>query len=347
MRIALVALGSVLLLTSVASAQTSSGGAPAASTPIAVVNGTPISIEAVDSAVGQNLAKLQEQIYDLRKTKLDGLIDEQLIVAEAKKRGVTTQALLQTEVTAKLAPVSDEEVAIFYGANQARLQKDLSAWRGEIRTFLTQQRAAERRAAFAKELRAQGKVEVFLQAPPVFRSEISTGDAFTKGTATAPVTIVEFSDFHCPFCKRVQPVVSDVMKKYGDKVRLVYKDFPLDNLHPQARAAAEAARCAGEQGKFWEFHDKVYAGDANAAASVMTQYATEVGIADVARFDACVSSRKYQARVQQDVAEGAKLGIQGTPGFFINGRLLSGAQPLDAFAKVIDAELEQAQTARR
>ena len=100
-----------------------------------------------------------------------------------------------------------------------------------------------------------------LAAPKVFDPKLTVAGAFAKGSATAPVTVVEFSDFHCPFCKRVQPVVTQLLAKYGDKVRLVYKDFPLDSLHPQARAASEAARCAGEQGKFWEFHDKVYAGD--------------------------------------------------------------------------------------
>ena len=314
-----------------------------ASEPLAIVNGTAITNDEVESALGPSLAKLEEQIYDLKRTKLNSLIEDALIAAEARKRGISTDALIQAEVTAKLAPVTDEEVAVFYGANQARLQKDLNAWRGEVRTFLVQQRATERRQAFAKELRAAGKVEVLLPAPKLMRSDVSTAGAFAKGGAAAPVTIVEFSDFHCPFCKRVQPVVAQVLKKYGDKVRLVYKDFPLDSLHPQARAASEAARCAGEQGKFWEFHDKVYAGGSDSSPATMTQYAREVAVADMPTFEACVSARKHQAVVQRDVAEGIKLGLTGTPGFFINGRLLSGAQPLDAFTSIIDAELEQQQ----
>jgi protein-disulfide isomerase len=316
---------------------------PAASEPLAIVNGTAITNAEVESALGPSLAKLEEQVYELKRTKLNALIDDTLISVEAKKRGISTDALIQAEVTAKLTPVTDEEIAVFYGANQARLQKDLNAWRAEVRAFLVQQRAAERRQAFAKELRAAGKVDVLLAAPKLIRAEVSTAGAFAKGGAAAPVTIVEFSDFHCPFCKRVQPIVAQVLKKYGDKVRLVYKDFPLDSLHPQARAASEAARCAGEQGKFWEFHDKIYAGGSESSAATMTQYAKEVAVGDMAKFEACVTSRKYQTVVQRDVAEGIKLGLTGTPGFFINGRLLSGSQPLEAFASIIDAELEQQQ----
>jgi protein-disulfide isomerase len=312
---------------------------PGAAEPLAIVNGTAITNAEVETSLGQSLAKLEEQIYELKKTKLDSLIDEALIAGEAKKRGLTADALMKVEVTSKLKPVTDEEVAVFYGANQARLQKDLTGWRDEIRKFLLQQRATERREAFAKELRAAGKVEVRLATPKIFRSEVNVAGAFAKGTATAPVTVVEFSDFHCPFCKRVQPVVTQLIAKYGDKVRLVYKDFPLDSLHPQARAASEAARCAGEQGKFWEFHDKIYGGDSDASAATMTRYAKEVAVGDMATFDACVKARKYQAQVQRDVAEGVKLGINGTPGFFINGRMLSGSQPLEAFVSIIDAEL--------
>jgi len=314
-------------------------GSQGTSGALASVNGKAISSAEVEKSIAADLAKLEAQIYELKKNKLTALIDEQLLAQEAGKRGITTAALIQAEVMSKPSPVTDEEVAVYYGANQAKLQKDLNTWRDQIRTFLGAQKAVERRTAYINQLRAQSKVEVFLKSPPIFRAEIVTAGAFTKGPAAAPVTIVEFSDFHCPFCKRVQPTVTQLMAKYDGKVRLVYKDFPLDNLHPQARAAAEAARCAGEQGKFWEFHDKVYAGASDAGQATMQTYAEQVGV-DAARFETCRSTRKYQGPVQTDVTEGTKLGVNGTPGFFINGRFLSGAQPLDAFSKIVDEELE-------
>jgi protein-disulfide isomerase len=306
---------------------------------LAVVNGRAITNAEVEAALGQSLARLEEQIYDLKKTALDALIDQALIAGEAKKRGVSAEALIEAEVDAKLAPVTDQQIAAFYTANQARLQKDLAGWRDEIRTFLLRERVTERREAFAKELRAAGTVDVRLPAPKIFRSDVSVTGAFARGRATAPVTVVEFSDFHCPFCKRVQPALTQLLAKYGDRVRLVYKDFPLDSLHPQARFAAEAARCAGEQGKFWEFHDKVYAGGSDGSPATMARYAREIAVGDLRAFEACVKARKYQTQVQRDVAEGEKLGVTGTPAFFINGRMLAGAQPFEAFASIVDAEL--------
>ena len=329
-------LGAILAaaLTTSAAAQTgqSAGGA------LASVNGKTISSAEVEKTIAADLAKLEGQIYELKKSTLDTLIDEQLLAQEASRRGITTAALLEAEVTSKSSTATDEDVAVYYGANQAKLQKDLNAWRDQIRKFLNMQKAAERRTAFLQQLRSQHKVEVFLKAPPVFRAEIVTAGAYAKGPANAPIQIVEFSDFHCPFCKRVEPTIAQVLKKYDGKIRFVYKDFPLDSLHPQARAAAEAARCAGEQGKYWEFHDKVYAGEPDASAPTMQAYAKEVGL-DAAAFETCRSSRKYQAQVQTDAAEGTKLGVNGTPGFFINGRFLSGAQPLEAFSNIIDEEL--------
>jgi protein-disulfide isomerase len=325
----------VLLSFGTAAAQS---GSTAGAGAVATVNGKPISAAEVDKSIATDLAKLEAQIYELKKARLDALIEEQLIAQEAARRGIGTEALIKAEVTGKQSPVTDEEIAIFYGANKAKLQKDISAWRDQIRTFLSNQKAGERREAFIAELREKNKVEVFLKAPPIVRAQVSTTGAYTKGPATAPITLVEFGDFHCPFCKRVQATLNEVMAKYKGQVRLVYKDMPLDSLHPQARAAAEAARCAGEQGKFWEFHDAIYAGGVDATGPTMQLYAKQVGL-DAEKFEACRSARKYQAQVQADAVEGAKLGVSGTPAFFINGRFISGAQPLESFTKIIDEEL--------
>jgi protein-disulfide isomerase len=314
-----------------------------ASVAVASVNGHVISSVDVEKTLAPDLAKLEAQIYELKKNRLDALIDEQLLAQEASKRGITAAALLQAEVTAKSSTVTDEEVAVYYGANQARLQKDLNAWRDQIRAFLNTQKASERRTAFFNQLRTENKVEVYLKAPPIFRAEIDTAMAYSRGPARAPIELVEFSDFHCPFCKRVEPTIEQVLTKYAGKIRFVFKDFPIDSLHPQARVAAEAARCAGEQGKYWQFHEKIYAGPADASAATMQAYANDVGL-EAAKFDTCRSTRKYQAQVQADIAEGTKLGVNGTPGFFINGRFVSGAQPLEVFSKIIDEELQASAT---
>ena len=336
MRVVILGVILAAALTNSAAAQVAGQSATGA---LASVNGKPISNAEVEKAIAADLAKLEAQIYELKKTRLDALIDEQLLSQEAAKRGITSAALLQAEVTSKSSTVTDEEVAVYYGANQAKLQKDLNAWRDQIRQFLNTQKAAERRTAFLAQLRAQHKVELFLKAPPIFRAEIVTAGAYAKGPADAPIQLVEFSDFHCPFCKRVEATIAQVLKKYEGKIRFIYKDFPIDSLHPQARAASEAARCAGEQGKFWEFHSKIYAGPSDASAATMQAYAKDVGL-DAAAFEICRSNRKHQAQVQADIAEGTRFGVSGTPAFFINGRFLSGAQPVEAFSKIIDEELQ-------
>ena len=310
--------------------------APAAKA--AQVNGVTITAADVDAKLGNNLAQLQEEIYALRQKQLAAMIDQRLVEDEAAKRGITAAALVQAEVTSKVTAVTDAEAAAFYAENKARLQADLPTLQPQIKAYLTTQRVQAQQQAFFQTLRAAAKIETFLAAPPIFRAAVVTSGSPVRGAAAAPVTIVEFSDFHCPYCKRVQPVVDQVLAKYRDKVRLVFRDYPIDALHPQARAASEAARCATEQGKFWEFHDMLLKNEPDATPAALDRLARNIGL-DVAAFADCRMSEKYKAAVEASNQEGAALGITGTPTFFINGRMLVGAQPVEAFSKIIDEEL--------
>ena len=158
-----------------------------------------------------------------------------------------------------------------------------------------------------------------------------------KGGEKAAVTIVEFSDFHCPFCRRVIPTLAQIESRYGDKIKLVFRDFPIENLHPGATKAHEAARCANEQGKFWPYHDKLFVGPSSSSPEFLNGLAKDLGL-DAGKFETCLSSGKYQAAIKEDIAEGNRVGVGGTPAFFINGRLITGAQPLEAFTRIIDDE---------
>ena len=311
---------------------------PAKSEAVAEVNGVTIKAAEIDKAIGMQIAKLEEQIYQLRQQKLEALIREKLLADEALKRGISVQALLDAEVTSKVPPVADQDIETFYQANKAQIKGEEAAVRQQIRSFLQNQKVSAQRETFVKSLRSQAKVAVYLKVPPVYRAEVSVAGAPFKGPEAAPVTIVEVTDFHCPYCKRVQPTLNEVLLKYPDKVKLVFRDFPIDQLHPNARKAAEAARCANEQGKFWPYHDKLMAGGTDASPEKLKEYAKELEL-DAGAFEQCLASGKYRAAVQKDVDEGTRLGVNGTPAFFINGRMLSGAQPTDAFAKVIDEEL--------
>lgn len=194
-----------------------------------------------------------------------------------------------------------------------------------------------------------------LQPTPVPTPQVDYRDligsyAGTIGNANAPITIVEFSDYQCPFCRRAfEDAEKKVIENYVNtgKARIIFKDFPL-SFHPDAPAAANAARCAGEQSKYWEMHDKIFVGQGAAElgtvrinATAYSTYAKELKL-DEAKFKTCVDSNKYAADVQSDTAQGIAAGVSGTPTFFINNQQIVGAQPYEAFKAAIDAELAKA-----
>ena len=305
---------------------------------LAEVDGEAITSEQVAMSLGEPLARLEEQAYRMKQKKLEQLIDERLLAREAAKRGVSVEKLLDIEVAKGAEAVSPEEIDTFYQGNKAHFSGEEAAARQQIESFLQNQKVAAKRKAFLQSLRSQAAIQVYLQAPQPFRADVSVDGAPFRGPATAPVTIVEFQDFQCPFCKRVQPTLSQILSRYGDKVKLVYRDFPIESLHPEALLAHEAARCAGEQGKFWEYHDVLFGNAPAASPEQLDAYAKQVGI-DVPTFKSCLSSGKYRDAIQKDEHEGVQLGVTGTPSFFINGRSLPGAQSLEEFARIIDEEL--------
>ena len=312
-----------------------------ASAPLAEVNGEAVTAEDLDHALGVKLTKLQEQLYALKRAELDAQIGQRLLAQEAAKRGVSVAALLDAEVTAKVGLVTETEIEAFIQENRSQLKGDGAEIREKIRASLQQRKLAEQRNQYVQSLRAQGTVVDRLQPPPVVRVQVLTDGAPIRGTADAPVTLVEFSDFHCPFCKRVQPTLTQVLEKYPGKVRLLFRHLPLDALHPQARNAAEASWCAQDQGKFWEYHDLLFANAPKAAQDDLKHYAELIDL-DMRKFESCLSQNVHRDSIQWDIDEVTKLGMSGTPAFFINGRPLSGAQPLEKFVQVIDEELARA-----
>jgi len=311
---------------------------PAQSEPLAEVDGETITAEEVETALAAQFAKLEEQIYTLKRAKVETLISDRILAREATRRGISVPELLDAEITSKVALVTEQEIEAFYQTNRNRLRGDEAAVREQIRAHLQNQKLAARREPFLESLRSKSQVVVHLKAPPVPRAEVGVAGAPFKGLVTAPVTIVTFEDFHCPFCKRINETVAQLLARYNEKVRVVHRDFPIDTLHPGARQAHEAARCAHAQGKFWPYHDTLYANAPKTTPEQLRAYAREVGL-DVSLFEQCFTSGSYRAAVQQDVEEGNRLGVSGTPTFFINGRVLSGAQPIERFVQVIEEEL--------
>jgi protein-disulfide isomerase len=304
---------------------------------VAVVNGTEITEQQLLDRVRGEMFKLEAQMYEVRRNGTEELISDYLLEQAAQARGLTKDQLLQQDVEAKVGEVTDKEVEHFYAANQGRIRKPLDEVRPQILNYLQQNKLSEARRVYFKGLRDKAQVKVYLTPPVV---DVSAEDAPFKGPVNAPITIVEFSDFQCSYCKRVVHILDQVLERYPDKVKLAFRDFPIANIHPHAQKAAEAAHCAAEQGKFWEFHDLLFEKQDTIPTTNFAEQANTLGL-DAASFQTCLDSRKYQAKVEGNYAAGVKAGVSGTPAFFINGRLLSGAQPLEAFKAVIDEELER------
>jgi protein-disulfide isomerase len=299
----------------------------------AEMNGIVITTAELDAWIKETLFRSQTgtpaELYELRERGLEALLQERVIELEASRRGVSPERLIELEMDA-LGPVGDEEIAAFYEENRAALGDDtLEQARDRIRDYLLAQREGEARRG----LREQATVTIRLQPP---RLEVAA-DGPSKGPAHARVTIIEYSEFQCPFCRQAAATLREVLEKYPDEVRLVFRNFALYN-HRRSYAAAEAALCAGEQEQFWPYHDMLFANARALEDEDLLRYAEELGL-DTERFEQCVATGEYRSQVEAETREARSMGIGGTPAFLVNGLLLSGARPAEDFYRLIDAEL--------
>jgi protein-disulfide isomerase len=307
-----------------------------ASDVVATIAGEPFTASQLEEAAGARLFQLRTQQYQAQRQILDDEIARRLLEREAAARKVTADELLKQEVEAKVAPVTEEEQKAFYAQNKARMGEMTEADAlKRIEAGLRQQRIGERKAEFLSGLRAKADVHVLLEPP---RLTLTIGDEPVRGPADAPITIVEFSDFQCPFCSRATATLKKLDAAYPGKIRVVYRDFPLVQIHPNAARAAEAAACANEQGKFWPMHDAMFEHQDKLAEADLKQSAAALGL-DATAFNQCLESGRHTAQWQKDTAEGEAYGVSSTPAFFINGRLIVGAQPYESFARILDEEL--------
>lgn len=287
----------------------------------AVVNDKQITMGDIETSLRPLIFNVQEQVYALRQQDLELKINDTLLSQEAQKKGVTTRALLDTEVSAKVPRVTDAQAQAFFDENKDRISGDFAQTKAQIIQYLQEQKEQEATIAYAGQLRKAATVQVNLTAPESPAFSIATDDQPVKGTANALVTIVEFTDFECPSCARQHPVLEKIMSEFGDRVRLVVRDFPLSQ-HANARKAAEAAEAAREQGKYWEYAGLLFRNQSALGVDKLRQYATDLGL-DRARFDASLDSGKFAEKIQRDLIDGHKLGINGTPTLYINGKRLS------------------------
>jgi protein-disulfide isomerase len=306
---------------------------------VAIVGGVNITRAELDAAVAARLAQLEEQVYRVRWEQLQRVISERLLSVEAQRRGLPVDALITQEITGKVKPVTDADVEKYIEDNRQRMPPDFDRVRPQVRTFLEKQRESEARDLFLAPLRQKANVEIFFVAPAPYRAKVSVDGSPSLGLADAPVTIVEFADFSCPYCRLVQSSLRQLLAKYPTTVRLVFKHFPLETVHPDARRLAEASWCAAAQDRFWQFEDAVFAKQRVAAnESTLSEFAQRAGL-DLKLFHACLSSGEVKVAVQTQMDEAARLGISGTPSFLINGRFVYGALPVEAFVKIVEEEV--------
>jgi len=331
-----------LLLTACSSTAAQQARTQAPSDVVATVGSTSITLAQVDERALQQSTgtfagmKLSQALYEARRAAVDDMVDDALIDQDGKARKLDRATVIEQEITAKVERVSDGDVAAWFQQNQSRLQgATLDQTRTAIASYLLQQRTLTARQQYVDRLRSKAAIHVTLEPP---RQVIARIDRPSKGPANAPVEMIEFSDFQCPFCLSAFPTVAQVVSTYGDRVHLVYRHYPLTN-HPNARPAAEASQCAEEQGQFWRYHDLLFGDPSHLADADLKQRAAQLGL-DTAQFNACVDTRKYKSDVDTDIRAGDEAGVNGTPAFFINGRVLSGAQPFEVFKRIIDEELE-------
>jgi protein-disulfide isomerase len=304
-------------------------------TPVASVGGQLILEDELTPLVQGQLRQLQYQEYQARRQALDDLINQKLVAAQAKEKGLTSEEFLRREIDDKVPEPNQAAVEALYFSQRNLSNVPFERVKQQLVADLKQRNTQLARLDYIQHLRQSADVAVMLRPP---RVQVSYDPARTLGDPDAPVTIVEFADFQCPYCRKATPTMREVLNKYKGQVRLAFRDFPLRELHPDAQRAAEAARCASAQGKFWAYHDVLFSGPAKLSEQDLREHAVTLNL-EMTQFDACMQDGRFKARIEEDLEAGMQAGVSGTPGFFVNGIFLNGWQPVSSFESIIDEEL--------
>jgi predicted DsbA family dithiol-disulfide isomerase len=278
------------------------------------------------------LLQARYQYYLAEREAVNQLIEDHLLEMEAQREHMTVEQLLERKVTSQVKDPSEDQLQVFYEG--LRTEEPFATVREKIVGTLRQIRLAKARAAYLESLRSQVSVLIGL-APP--KTEVAFDNAPRRGPQDAPVLIVEFADYECPYCQRIHPELKKLEEEFAGKVALAFKDFPLP-MHADAEKAAEATRCAAEQGKFWEFHDTLFDNNQKLELAQLKEYARTLKL-DAARFDKCLDTSEQAAAVKKDLVQGRRLGLTGTPSFFINGHFLSGAVKYSTLREIVEQQL--------
>lgn len=302
----------------------------------ATINGQAITSANIEDTLRPLLIQAEQQIFNLRKVQLDLKINDLLLEQEAQKRKLTARAIIETDVLPKVRKFSEEDARKFYEANKQKLIGEFAELRDQIIQYLAENERQRVQLAFAGQLRSAAPLQIFLKPPESPRLTIATDDQPWKGGEHASVTIVEFTDYQCASCAHAQTIIEELLKEYGDNVKLVVRDFPLSR-HAQAFKAAEAAEAARQQGKYWEYTGLLFQNQQALEVARLKEYATRIGL-DRSAFDQSLDTGKFADSVERDVQDGMALGVSATPALFINGRPLK-ERTREALKEAIESAL--------
>jgi len=284
---------------------------------VATIGGQPLIAETLIERLKPVVYRMKLEAYELTKQRIDQMVDNTLLLAESQRRQVGPEQIIRTEITDKVRNPTEEEINKFYSENKARISGDLNSIRNQLVTYLQNESRQQLEKDLSARLRKGADIRWLMTEPSPPVQNVSVDDDPARGDANAPVTVVEFTDFQCPACAAMHPVLEEVLKSYGNKVRFVVRDFPL-NQHENARKAAEAANAANAQGKFFEYITVLFKNQKALDTPSLKKYATELGL-DRARFDAALDRGVYATEVEKDVADGEIYGVGSTPTIFVNG----------------------------
>ena len=307
---------------------------------LATIGDEKVTLADIRSRAGDQLDQLDTQYQKARsktlETALQEILRERVLDAEAKRQGKSIEELLAAEAGGSLEP-SEIEISSWYADNQGRTGgRPLDQLRPQIADLLRQERRREAEKKLESRLSLEKKVVVNFEP---YRIAFNNEKAASLGKPGAPVTVVEFSDFQCPFCRQFAPTLRRLEKDFGDQVYVVYRQYPITSIHPFAFKAAEASLCANEQGKFWELHDMMFAEQERLAVTDLKEKARRLGM-DEKAFNTCLDTGRFAEQVQNDTREALRVGATGTPALFVNGvQLEGGAVSYDVVADAIKREL--------
>lgn len=292
------------------------------------------------SGIESDIYEAEVKLYEIKMNKIRAMMLEVYMNNDSRKEGLSNDEFLNKYIAKDLS-ISEKDIKSFIKERQIPASNINAQMKERIKNYLEVEKKRKAVDKWIAKKTASNPVEVYLDKPTRPTFDVSAGDAPVNGPDSAPVTIVEFSDFQCPFCAKGATVVEEIKQKYGNKVRVAFKNFPLP-FHKQAKGASMAALCAHDQDekKFWEMHDKLFANQENLLPQDLESYAKEIGL-DLDGFKECVATEKFAQQIDSDIQEGQKVGVKSTPTFYVNGILVNGAQPLAKFSEIIDEQLGQ------